>query len=58
VTYDEGEKFANTNGFMFFETSAQSGERVDELFQNVATKIITKIEDNELNPDSESVRQP
>jgi Ras-related protein Rab-2A len=55
VSYDEGEKFANVNGFMFFETSAQTGEKVDELFQSVAKKIITKIESNELNPDSESV---
>lgn len=45
------------NGFMFFETSAQTGQKVNELFLNVATKIITKIETNELNPDSETVSQ-
>lgn len=43
VSYEEGEKFAHVNGFMFFETSAQTGEKVEEAFKTVAKKIVTKI---------------
>lgn len=44
VSYEEGEKFAISNGYTFFETSAQTGEKVDELFKSVAKKIVLKIE--------------
>ena len=40
---------------MFFETSAQSGEKVEEMFKIVGKKIVSKIESKEINPDSESV---
>ena len=43
VSYEQGEKFAQVNGFMFFETSAQTGEKVEEAFKTVAKKIVTKI---------------
>lgn len=52
VSYEEGEKFANLNGFLFFETSAQSGEKVQEMFHSVGKKIVSKIETKEINPDS------
>ena len=56
VSYEEGEKFAFSNGYSFFQTSAQTGEKVDELFKSVAKKIVLKIESKEINPDSETVR--
>jgi GTPase SAR1 family protein len=58
VSFEEGEKFANANGFQFFEASAQIGEKVEEVFQTAAKKILAKIECGELNPDSEEVLLP
>lgn len=29
VSFDEGEKFAELNGYTFFETSAHTGEKVE-----------------------------
>lgn len=55
VSYEDGEKFAQMNGFTFFETSAQTGEKVEEVFKNIAKRIVAKIESKEINPDSESV---
>ena len=55
ISYEDGEKFAAMNGFAFFETSAQTGEKVEEVFKTIAKKIVGKIESKEINPDSESV---
>lgn len=43
MSYEEGEAFAKKYGFEFFETSAQSGDKVEEVFKLLATKIVKKI---------------
>ena len=40
----DGEKFAEDNGLLFFETSAKSGKNVEELFNQCTTEIISRIE--------------
>ena len=40
----EGEKFAEDNGLLFFETSAKSGENIEEMFNKCTEDIVTKIE--------------
>jgi len=32
VSYEEGKKFAEDNGLIFFETSARNADHVDEVF--------------------------
>jgi hypothetical protein len=32
VTEEQGRKFATDNGFTYFETSAKTGENVNEMF--------------------------
>jgi len=41
-------------GFEFTETSAKTGEKVDELFRMVSEKIIKSIENGQFDPDTES----
>lgn len=43
------------NGFLFFETSAQNGSQVEEMFKTIGKKIVSKIESKQINPDAESV---
>ena len=44
VSYDEGANFAQENNILFFETSAKSGENINELFETSANIIIEKLE--------------
>ncbi|KAJ2332070.1 GTP-binding protein of the rab/ypt, partial [Coemansia sp. RSA 2681] len=39
VSKEEGAAYAAASGLLFFETSAQSGENVGELFEKLAKKI-------------------
>ncbi|KAJ2724819.1 GTP-binding protein of the rab/ypt [Coemansia sp. Benny D115] len=39
VSREEGITYAESNGLLFFETSAQSGENVEDLFVKLAQKI-------------------
>ncbi|KAJ3415987.1 Ras- protein Rab-2A [Chytridiales sp. JEL 0842] len=39
VTREEGEAFAKKNGLLYFESSAKSGENVEEAFLALATSI-------------------
>ena len=55
VSTEEGEKFAQTHGFQYYETSAQNGHRVEEVFKTVAERIVKMIENKEINAESEAV---
>ena len=53
VTYEEGEDFAMKNGIIFQETSAKTGEFVDDIFIKSAKSIARNIDENHYNLDSE-----
>eukprot|EP00344_Euplotes_crassus_P005857 CAMPEP_0196999712 /NCGR_PEP_ID=MMETSP1380-20130617/4829_1 /TAXON_ID=5936 /ORGANISM="Euplotes crassus, Strain CT5" /LENGTH=166 /DNA_ID=CAMNT_0042416725 /DNA_START=143 /DNA_END=640 /DNA_ORIENTATION=+ len=40
VTSEEGEEFARENGLPYFETSAKTGEQIDELFEFCTKQIL------------------
>ena len=42
VSYDEGKAVADKNGMLFFETSAKTGEFVDEVFVGITKEITAK----------------
>ena len=43
ISYDEGSAFAIKNGIIFAETSAKTGEGIEEVFLKSAKEIITKM---------------
>ncbi|WAR19838.1 RAB4B-like protein [Mya arenaria] len=51
VTFLEASRFAQENELMFLETSALTGENVEETFLKCARQILTKIESGELDPE-------
>ncbi|GFO30185.1 ras-related protein rab-4b [Plakobranchus ocellatus] len=51
VTFMEASRFAQENELMFLETSALTGENVEETFLKCARSILTKIESGELDPE-------
>ena len=44
VSKEEGEKFAEDNGLIFFETSAKTGQNIEEMFFKCSGDIVAKIE--------------
>ena len=52
VSYEEGQKFADDNQLLFFETSAKDGSNIQELFTESATNLVDKIESGQLNLDA------
>ena len=54
VAYEEGEEFAISKGILFGETSAKTGENVDNIFIKSAESIIRKMDENNYNLDSEN----
>lgn len=38
VSYEEGEQFASSHGWSYFETSAKESIGVNEMFQFIGTK--------------------
>lgn len=51
VTYLEASKFAQENELIFLETSAVTGEHIEDTFLQCASSILSKIESSELDPD-------
>jgi len=51
VTYLEASRFAQENDLMFLETSAMTGENVEETFLRCSKTILSKIETGELDPE-------
>lgn len=57
VTFEEATKFAEENGLIFIETSAKTGENVEETFLRTAKKIYENIQAGslDLNPQQSGV---
>eukprot|EP00128_Syssomonas_multiformis_P002358 Colp12_sorted_trinity150504_noHs@33839 len=51
VTFLEASRFAQENGLMFLETSALTGENVEETFLKCGRTILSKIETGQLDPE-------
>eukprot|EP00049_Salpingoeca_infusionum_P003480 m.66872 g.66872 ORF g.66872 m.66872 type:complete len:210 (-) comp12151_c0_seq3:337-966(-) len=51
VTFLEASRFAQENDLMFLETSARTGENVEEVFMKCARSILSKLESGQLEPD-------
>eukprot|EP00049_Salpingoeca_infusionum_P017511 m.353239 g.353239 ORF g.353239 m.353239 type:complete len:217 (-) comp16715_c0_seq1:358-1008(-) len=59
VTTEEAQEFAKENGLVFLETSAKTGERVDEAFLETAKSIFQHIQEGnvDLNAAETGVQQ-
>ena len=42
VSYDEGKAMADKNGMLFFETSAKTGEGIENIFLAITKQIIAR----------------
>jgi len=51
VTFLEASRFAQENELMFLETSAMTGDHIEEAFLKCAKTILAKIETGELDPE-------
>ena len=54
VTYDEGAQFAKSNNMIFLETSAKTGDNINEIFDKSVRKIDQNIIDNKYDLENES----
>ncbi|KAH7829776.1 Rab4 [Monocercomonoides exilis] len=52
VPFLEGARFAQENEIPFLETSALTGDKVDEAFLKCARSILTKIEEDVIRPET------
>lgn len=49
ISYEEGKTFADENGLMFLETSAKTGQNIENGFINIIQQISKKIETKNLD---------
>ncbi len=49
VTFEEARQFAEENGLTFVETSAKTGDRVEDAFIDTARAIFQNIQDGSLD---------
>ena len=54
VQFNEGENLAKENGMMFYETSALTGEGIEELFNETTAIIADRISQNEYDLSSDA----
>ena len=52
VSKEEGKKFADENGLLFIETSAQDGTNVEELFTTATSNIVQRVESGKIQLDT------
>ncbi|EGR31194.1 hypothetical protein IMG5_116200 [Ichthyophthirius multifiliis] len=52
VTYEEAQQFAKENNFIYIETSALTGENVENAFKQIAEEILNKIQNKEIDPNN------
>lgn len=52
MTFLEASNFAQENDLIFLETSAKTGENVEESFLKCAKTILAKIETGEIDPET------
>ena len=48
VTQEEAQQFADENNLIFFETSALTGNNIEKVFTESATKLVDKIDSGEI----------
>mmetsp|Transcript_25240 Transcript_25240/g.43120 ORF Transcript_25240/g.43120 Transcript_25240/m.43120 type:complete len:103 (+) Transcript_25240:374-682(+) len=49
VQYDEAKKFSDENGLIFMETSAKTGENVEEAFLKTAGMIFQRVQEGSVD---------
>jgi Ras-related protein Rab-4B len=54
VSYKEADQFAHDNGMTFVETSAVTGDGVEQTFMKCASSILTKVELGQISPETMS----
>ena len=54
ISYDEGNEFAIKNGLIFGETSAKTGEGIEQIFKKSAQDIAKKMNENYYDLNSET----
>ena len=52
VSTEEGKKFAEGNGLLFYETSAQNGNNIEDMFNKVTSDIVNRIETGKIQLDT------
>ena len=52
VSTEEGKKFADDNGLLFYETSAQDGTNIEDMFNIVTSDVVNKIETGKIQLDT------
>ena len=52
VSKEEGQKFAEDNGLLFFETSAQDGTNIEEMFTQATSNIVKRVESGKIQLDT------
>ena len=52
VSTEDGQKFADDNGLLFFETSAQDGTNIENMFNTITSEIVRRIESGKIQLDT------